>query len=127
MSNPAGIVARALVVDDEENISFLVASALRLANMEVRTASSGLEAIGEAERFGPAVIVLDVMLPDLDGFEVLRRLRSAGCAAPVLFLTARHTTAALWRDGVRLGPGLAATRLVFRPCLPLAPAPFLPI
>ena len=93
MSNPAGIVARALVVDDEENISFLVASALRLANMEVRTASSGLEAIQEAERFGPSVIVLDVMLPDLDGFEVLRRLRSAGCAAPVLFLTARHTTA----------------------------------
>ncbi len=88
-----GGAPRALVVDDEENISFLVASALRLANMEVRTAASGLEALQEAERFGPSVIVLDVMLADLDGFEVLARLRSAGCSAPVLFLTARHTTA----------------------------------
>jgi two-component system OmpR family response regulator len=46
-----------------------------------------------AEQFGPDAVVLDVMLPDLDGFEVLRQLRAKGCAAPVLFLTARHTTA----------------------------------
>lgn len=84
---------RALVVDDEENIVFLVASALRVAGMDVRTASSGREALLEAERFGPAVVILDVMLGDLDGFEVLRRLRADGCVAPVLFLTARHTTA----------------------------------
>jgi two-component system, OmpR family, response regulator len=84
---------RVLVVDDEENISFLVASALRLDGCEVRCADTGQGAIDEAERFGPDVVVLDVMLPDLDGFEVLRRLRTAGSDVPVLFLTARHTTA----------------------------------
>jgi two-component system OmpR family response regulator len=84
---------RALVVDDEDNISFLVSSALRLDDCEVRTAANGMDALALAEEFGPDVLVLDVMLPDLDGFEVLRRLRANGCIAPVLFLTARHTTA----------------------------------
>jgi len=83
---------KVLVVDDEENISFLVSSALRLDGCEVRTAASGREAVTEAERFAPDAIVLDVMLPDFDGFEVLRRVRNAGCAAPVLFLTARDST-----------------------------------
>jgi len=83
---------KVLVVDDEENISFLVSSALRLDGCEVRTAASGREAVTEAERFSPDAIVLDVMLPDFDGFEVLRRVRNAGCRAPVLFLTARDGT-----------------------------------
>ncbi len=83
---------RALVVDDEENISFLVSSALRLDGCDVRTAATGREALDEAARFAPDVIVLDVMLPDIDGFEILRRLRASGCDAPVLFLTARHGT-----------------------------------
>lgn len=85
--------AKALVVDDEENISFLVSSALRVEGIEVATAASGREALVEAERFAPDVIVLDVMLGDLHGFEVLRRLRANGIDAPVLFLTARHDTA----------------------------------
>ena len=82
-----------LVVDDEENIAFLVSSALRLDGCDVRSVGTGYDALREAETFDPDVIVLDVMLPDLDGFEVLRRLRNQACDAPVLFLTARHTTA----------------------------------
>lgn len=82
-----------LVVDDEENISFLVGSALKLDGCDVRTAGTGRAAIDEAARFDPHVVVLDVMLPDLDGFEVMRQLRNAGCEAPVLFLTARRDTA----------------------------------
>lgn len=94
MWSVAGAVApRVLVVDDEENISFLVSSALKLEGYDVRTAATGTDALAEAERFGPDAVVLDVMLPDLDGFEVLRRLRTAGNDAPVLFLTARHSTA----------------------------------
>jgi len=82
-----------LVVDDEENISFLVSSALKLDGCEVRTADTGRGALDEAARFDPHVVVLDVMLPDLDGFEVMRQLRNGGCEAPVLFLTARRDTA----------------------------------
>ncbi|MEM9201051.1 MAG: response regulator transcription factor [Actinomycetota bacterium] len=84
---------RILVVDDEENISFLVASALRLADMEVEVAAAGRSAIELVQAFGPDVVVLDVMLPDMDGFEVLRELRARGHNAPILFLTARNETA----------------------------------
>lgn len=83
---------KVLVVDDEENISFLVASALKLDGCELRTAATGREAVDIAAKFAPDAIVLDVMLPDFDGFEVLRRIRNAGCEAPVLFLTARDET-----------------------------------
>ncbi len=83
---------KVLVVDDEENISFLVASALKLDGCELRSAATGREAVDAAEKFSPDAIVLDVMLPDFDGFEVLRRIRNAGCLAPVLFLTARDDT-----------------------------------
>ncbi|MEI7623204.1 MAG: response regulator transcription factor [Actinomycetes bacterium] len=83
---------KVLVVDDEENISFLVASALKLDGCEIRVAATGREAVDAVEKFGPDAIVLDVMLPDFDGFEVLRRIRNAGCVAPVLFLTARDET-----------------------------------
>ncbi len=84
---------RVLIVDDEENISFLVGSALKVNGCEVCTADSGRGALAEAKAFDPDVVVLDVMLPDLDGFEVLRQLRANGCEAPVLFLTARRDTA----------------------------------
>lgn len=83
---------KVLVVDDEENISFLVASALKLDGCEIRVAATGREAVDAVEKFGPDAIVLDVLLPDFDGFEVLRRIRNAGCVAPVLFLTARDET-----------------------------------
>lgn len=80
------------MVDDEENISFLVRSALTLAGFEVRTEATGQGALEASVSYDPHAIVLDVRLPDLDGFEVLRRLRDRGCVAPVLFLTARGTT-----------------------------------
>lgn len=84
---------RVLVVDDEENVSFLIAAALRLAGYETLIADTGTKAVSEAARFGPHVIVLDVMLPDIDGFEVLRRIRAGGSRAAVLFVTARGATA----------------------------------
>lgn len=88
--NPAPTI---LVVDDEENISFLVSSALRVADMTVETAATGQGALQAAECLRPDVMVLDVMLPDIDGFEVLRLLRQRGLHMPVLFLTARTDTA----------------------------------
>jgi len=80
---------RVLVVDDEENITFLLDSALRHFGFEVRVAADGRSALREVELFAPDVILLDVMLPDLDGFEIVRRLRMDGQKVPVLFLTAR--------------------------------------
>ncbi len=81
-----------LVVDDEENISYLVASALKLEGHEVLTAATGSEAVETVAHHSPDLVVLDVMLPDIDGYEVLRRLRNGGFTGPVLFLTARDTT-----------------------------------
>lgn len=82
---------RVLVVDDEDNITFLLDSALRHFGFDVRVAQSGRAALAEVERFNPDVMLLDVMLPDLDGFEIVRRLRGDGNKTPVLFLTARDT------------------------------------
>ena len=84
---------KVLVVDDEENISFLVASALRMAGMDVETAETGRSAMSLADSFRPDVLVLDIMLGDVDGLDVLRTLRSRGHTAPVLFLTAKTSTA----------------------------------
>lgn len=81
-----------LVVDDEENISFLVSSALRLQGHQVETAGTGAAAVAAAAAFDPQVVVLDIQLPDFDGYEVLRRMRAAGSRAAVIFLTARGTT-----------------------------------
>ncbi|HEX6888515.1 MAG TPA: response regulator transcription factor [Candidatus Nanopelagicales bacterium] len=83
---------RVLVVDDEDNVAFLISAALRLAGYETLIATSGTRAVEEAGRFAPHVIVLDVMLPDIDGFEVLRRIRAGGASTPVLFVTARQAT-----------------------------------
>jgi two-component system OmpR family response regulator len=80
---------RVLVVDDEPNISALLSATLRLVAFDVRVADSGHGALVAVEEFEPDLVVLDVMLPDLDGFEVARRLRAAGQGVPVLFLTAR--------------------------------------
>ncbi len=81
--------ARVLVVDDEDNITFLLDSALRHFGFEVRVAKTGRDALAQVEDFDPDVMLLDVMLPDLDGFEILRRMRMDGRKVPVLFLTAR--------------------------------------
>jgi len=81
--------AHLLVVDDEPNIVELLSATLRYEGFEVSVATTGNEAVQVAERVKPDLIVLDVMLPDLDGFSVVRRLRGAGREVPVLFLTAR--------------------------------------
>jgi two-component system, OmpR family, response regulator len=82
---------RVLVVDDEPNIRDLVAVALRFHGFAPVTAATGEEAMRDVRTERPDLIVLDVMLPDLDGFEVCRRLRADGHDVPVIFLTARDT------------------------------------
>ena len=83
---------KVLVVDDEENIRFLVESALQLAGMETAGADDGREGLKLAAEYRPDLIVLDVMMPELDGFDVLERLRDSGSRVPVIFLTARDST-----------------------------------
>jgi two-component system OmpR family response regulator len=93
MSETAARADRVLVVDDEPSIVDLLCAALRLAGYDVATAGSGRQALRVAGEYHPDLLVLDVMLPDLDGYEVARRLRAAGESVPVLFLTARDATA----------------------------------
>ncbi|HEU0167371.1 MAG TPA: response regulator transcription factor [Chloroflexota bacterium] len=83
---------RVLVVDDEVYIADLVGTALRYEGFDVRKAGSGREAVSAAMEFRPRLIVLDVMLPDFDGFEVAQRLTAGGQRMPILFLTARDAT-----------------------------------
>lgn len=83
---------RVLVVDDEENIVFLVEAALQLQGYTTLAANNGRAALAAVDDFRPDLVVLDVMLPDVDGFTVLRRMRDAGSQVPVIFLTARSTT-----------------------------------
>jgi two-component system OmpR family response regulator len=81
-----------LVVDDEDNIAYLVASALRLEGFRTETAATGRDALARADAIRPDLVILDVGLADLGGFEVLHRLRDGGHAIPVIFLTARDAT-----------------------------------
>jgi two-component system OmpR family response regulator len=104
MSNAAG-QPRVLVVDDEEHITELVALGLGYNGFDVERVASGRAALDAVDQRRPDLIVLDVMLPDLDGFEVARRLRTsegAGTRVPIIFLTARDTTADKVQ-GLRLG------------------------
>ena len=87
-----GTPKRVLVVDDEASISDLVATALRYEGFEVETAGSGRDALAGAASFSPDLMVLDVMLPDFDGFEVHRRLVRDGRPVPTIYLTARDAT-----------------------------------
>ena len=84
--------AKLLVVDDEPNILELLATSLRFAGFEVVTAANGRDALLKAETEDPDLAVLDVMLPDIDGFSVTRKLRAAGRHFPILFLTAKDDT-----------------------------------
>jgi two-component system OmpR family response regulator len=84
--------ARLLVVDDEPSIRELLTASLRFAGFEVSAAADGAEALKLAEQHRPDLVVLDVMLPDMDGFTVTRKLRERGREMPVLFLTARDET-----------------------------------
>ena len=87
-----GSKARILVVDDEPNITELLSMALRYEGFEVEVASDGRSALAKGQSFRPHLMVLDVMLPDLDGFGVLKRLRADGTPVSVVFLTARDAT-----------------------------------
>jgi two-component system, OmpR family, response regulator len=80
---------RVLVVDDEDNVTHLVSSALRFDGFETVTADSGTAALAKVAEYDPDLIVLDVMMPGLDGLGVLQNLRAAGSQVPVIFLTAR--------------------------------------
>ena len=80
---------RVLVVDDEENVVHLVASALRFDGYEAMTADNGHSALAAVAEYDPDLVVLDVMMPGLDGHAVLQHLRAAGSVVPVIFLTAR--------------------------------------
>jgi two-component system, OmpR family, response regulator len=80
-----------LVVDDEPSIVDAVSTAFRYEGFEVREASTGRAALAAAQEAAPDLMILDVMLPDLDGLEVTRRLRQDGIRVPVLFLTARDS------------------------------------
>jgi two-component system OmpR family response regulator len=83
--------AKVLVVDDEASICALLSATLRLTGFEVRVAGGGREALAAAADFAPDLVVLDVMMPDVDGFQVAQRLRASGRQVPVLFLTARDS------------------------------------
>lgn len=83
--------ARVLIVDDEPTIVELLSVSLRFQGFEVLTAASGPEALDKARKFRPEALILDVMMPGMDGFGLLRRLRADGIDAPALFLTARDS------------------------------------
>jgi two-component system OmpR family response regulator len=83
---------RVLVVEDETNIAELLSMALRYEGFAAETAGSGNEALERFDEFRPQVLILDVMLPDFDGFEVARRIAGRSSGVPIIFLTARDTT-----------------------------------
>ena len=89
LTRPDGTPLRVLVVDDEVNIAELVSMALRYEGWEVRAAHTGTKAVAAAKDLRPDAVVLDMMLPDFDGLEVLRRMRATQPDLPVVFLTAR--------------------------------------
>ena len=93
MSRRTARAARVLVVDDEPSITDAVATALGYEGFEVATAANGRDALARVEDFRPDLVVLDIMLPDLDGIDITKRLRRDGIEVPVLFLTARDDAA----------------------------------
>jgi two-component system OmpR family response regulator len=95
-------IPKVLVVDDEPNIRELVEVALKFHGCAVAVSATAKDALRQAETYAPDLMILDVMLPDMDGFEVCRTLRSEGNDVPVIFLTARDTTSDTIR-GLTLG------------------------
>ncbi len=93
LRRPDGSPLRVLVVDDEAMLTDLLSMALRMEGWDVRTAGSGYQALTMAREFDPDALVLDIMMPDLDGMSVLQRLRHSGNNVPVLFLTAKDAVA----------------------------------
>src|SRR3954469_16159711 len=91
LRRPDGSPVRVLVVDDEPTLAELLSMALRYEGWDVRSAGDGQTAVRTARDFRPDAVVLDMMLPDIDGLEVLRRLRGEAPDVPVLFLTAKDS------------------------------------
>lgn len=89
LAHPDGSPIRALVVDDETSLAELVSMGLRMLGWEVHTAPDGRTAVADARRFRPDVLVLDVMMPGLDGLEALQKIRAFSPQVPALFLTAK--------------------------------------
>ncbi|CAM2852644.1 MULTISPECIES: response regulator transcription factor [Dermacoccus] len=89
LKRPDGANVRVLVVDDESNLTELLSMALRYEGWDIKSAATGNAAVKTAKEFKPDAVVLDMMLPDFDGLEVLRRMRDEDPTLPVLFLTAR--------------------------------------
>lgn len=89
LTRPDGSPVRVLVVDDEQMLADLLASALRYEGWEVATAGTGIAAVRTAQEIEPDVVVLDIMLPDFDGMEVMRRIHGRRPDTPILFLTAK--------------------------------------
>ncbi len=113
--SPAAAATRVLVVDDEPAIAQLLATALRYEGFDVTVAANGRQALECARAMTPVLILLDVMLPDLDGFETCRTLRGDGVWAPIIMLTARdaiedRVRSARARGGA--GLGLAVVRAI---------------
>jgi two-component system OmpR family response regulator len=106
---------RVLVVDDEPSIVDVICMALRHQGYQVAAAETGSEALNEARAWRPHAMVLDVMLPDMDGFEVARRLSAERAGVPILFLSARDNTA----DKVR-GLTTGGDDYVTKPSAPLS-------
>ncbi len=94
LRHPNGAPVRVLVVDDERTLTDLLTMALRYEGWQVRSAPDGNTAVRQARDWRPDAVILDVMLPDIDGLDVLRRLREDDRDIPVLFLTARDSVAA---------------------------------
>ncbi|MCX6385163.1 MAG: response regulator transcription factor [Solirubrobacterales bacterium] len=92
ITEQAHIAHRILVVDDEPNIADVVSMALRYQGFEVQTAGTGEEALAAVSTFKPDLLVLDVMLPDMEGFDVAERLGAQRAGVPIIFLTARDAT-----------------------------------
>jgi two-component system OmpR family response regulator len=91
-SNAFPVGERVLVVDDETDIADLLVTGLRFVGFDVRAAHTGAQALAVAADFRPHLLVLDVMLPDIDGFELCRQLKSNSEQVGVVFLTARDRT-----------------------------------
>jgi two-component system OmpR family response regulator len=89
ITRPDGSPVRVLVVDDETSLAELLQMAFKLEGWDVRTAGDGLTAVKVAREFRPDAAVLDMMLPDFDGLQVMQRIRADGNSTPVLFLTAK--------------------------------------
>ena len=93
LTRPDGTPIRILAVDDETSLTELLSMAMRYEGWQVTTAGSGIEAVKAAREVRPDAIVLDMMLPDFDGLEVMRRVRAEDPDVPVIFLTAKDAVA----------------------------------